>query len=190
MRLGTDNGLLSTLMEEAISRAGCGTATHLVFEHAGRLGDDAIQRLLDVTEQNSLAAGDPVPIRKRLFSVLVEGLENIQKHAMEDHQDTATAALVRCAEGYTLLLGNAMPLIMATILEQRVELLNEMSELELKEYYLKVLSNDGRTNHGGAGLGLLTMARRSTRPIVFLRTTLDATTAFAVLQLKIAIPAQ
>ena len=55
---------------------------------------------------------------------------------------------------------------------------------------MKVLSNDGRTNHGGAGLGLLTMARRSTRPIVFLRTTLDATTAFAVLQLKNAIPAQ
>ena len=190
MRLRTDNHRPSSHMEEVISRAGCGNGTRLVFDHKGDLGGDLIRQLLDATERNSLAAGDPVPVRKRLFSVLVEGLENIQKHALEEHQDSAAAALVRCADGYTLFLGNAMPLIMATMLEHRLELLNEMSESDLKEYYLKVLSNDGRTNHGGAGLGLLTMARRCTRPIVFHQAKVDGTTAYAIMEIRIAMPGQ
>lgn len=47
----------------------------------------------------------------------------------------------------------------------RIAVLTEMSEVDLKEHFLKLLSNDGRTDRGGAGLGLVTMARKSGKAI-------------------------
>ena len=65
------------------------------------------------------------------------------------------------------------------------DILNEMDEADLKEHYLKLLSNSARSEHGGAGLGLLTMARKSAKPIVVRTARLCSMAAFLIMEVRI-----
>lgn len=158
----------------------------VVFEHRGAVDPDVVQQLLSVAENASVSAGDPVPLRKRLFNLLLEGLENVHRHVAEEHRTTPWAVLLRVPDGYRISIGNAMPVAMAALLTYRVGILNEMDENDLKEHYRLLLANDARTERGGAGLGLLTMARKSVLPIVARSYSMDERTAYLMLELSVS----
>lgn len=158
---------------------------NVVFVHHGPMDPATLHILLTRAEEASLAAGDGVGLRKRLFNVLVEGLENMQRHTMDPHLDSGIAVLVDRGDGYRLLLGNALPVASAALLVHRVGVLNEMEEVDLKEYFLKLLANDGRTDRGGAGLGLITMARKSAKPMLVHSVPKDEHTAYFALEIAV-----
>lgn len=157
----------------------------VLFEHHGAMEHGTVERLLAVAEEASMLADDPVGLRKRLFNVLVEGLENMHRHTLPEHQESSFAALVVDADGYRLLFVNALPVAMAALLTHRVDILNEMDEEALRSHYLKLLASEGRTERGGAGLGLLTMARKSARPIVVQVRNLDGMHAMIAMELRV-----
>lgn len=66
----------------------------VVFEHRGAMDHARMERLLEMAEAHSVEAKVGVAARKRLFNVLVEGLENIRTHAPEDLRGTAFAQLL------------------------------------------------------------------------------------------------
>ncbi len=157
-----------------------------VLNHVGPVGAKTVQQLLDLAERFSSSNEDPIVLRKRLFIVLVEGLENIHRHSDGANNATAGVLLKVTPEGYTMILGNGMPVIIGTMLAHRIDLLNEMDDHDLKEHYLKLLAHDGRTERGGAGLGLMTIARKSSRPMKFRSTVVDDHTMYGVLEVRIA----
>jgi hypothetical protein len=126
-----------------------------------------------------------VTVRKRLFNVLVEGLENVHHHAVEGHRSSAFAVLVDTGDGYRLALGNSMPVARAALLTHRVEVLNSMDEADLKQHFMLMLGNDSRTERGGAGLGLLTMARKCHRPMVVRTFPMDQHSAYLVMEVAV-----
>lgn len=153
----------------------------MVFDHQGLVDHGVVHRLLALAEETSLEAGDPVAARKRLFNVLTEGLENIHHHHLPDSAVASFARMVRAPWGYRLVMGNVVPAATAALLSHRVDILNEMDDAELKSQYLKLLSMQERTEHGGAGLGLITMARKSDGPIrTHCRDLGDGTVCFAL----------
>ncbi|MDQ3101734.1 MAG: SiaB family protein kinase [Bacteroidota bacterium] len=156
-----------------------------VLNHVGPVGAETVQVLLDQAERFSEWKEDPIVLRKRLFNVLVEGLENIHRHSDGSNNATAGVLLKATPEGYTMILGNGMPVTIGTMLAHRIDVLNEMDDHDLKEHYLKLLAHDGRTERGGAGLGLMTMARKSSRPMKFRSTVVDAHTIYGILELRI-----
>lgn len=157
----------------------------VVFAFRGELHPTDLEQLLGAAEAHSIAAMAGVSARKRLFNVLVEGLENIRTHTEPELAGTSFALLVYNARGYRVLFGNAAPQVTVALLTSRVDILNEMDEADLREYHLKVLANEGRTERGGAGLGLLTMARKSSGLIRTHCIPRDQNTAFVVLELDL-----
>ncbi len=172
-------------LEDTRARCTEDPATTVVLAYQGEVDHATIQRLLAEAEQASLAVEDGMSTRKRMMNVLVEGLENVHHHSLASHRDAAFVLLVRDERGYRIAFGNAVPLAMAALITHRVGILNEMDEADLKEHYLKLLSNTARSEHGGAGLGLLTMARRSVRPIVVRTCRLCPAAAFLILELRV-----
>ncbi|MBV6405336.1 MAG: hypothetical protein IT228_00070 [Flavobacteriales bacterium] len=140
-------------------------ADAVLWDHSGTLTRADLEAAVGRVEAGSLAAGDPVAVRKRLISVLVEGVENILHHGGEDQAAEGRVLVGRTGGAYRIVLLNHVELATAALLQHRIEVLNAMDEVALKEHYLMLLSNDARTARGGAGLGLLTMARRSQRPM-------------------------
>jgi hypothetical protein len=159
----------------------------VVFHHEGPVDHLRLEQLIELAEARSMAAMDGVSLRKRLINVLVEGLENVHRHTPPEMADTGFALLVRRGEGYRIVLGNALPAVSAALLAHRVEILNAMDEADLREHYLKLLANTGRTERGGAGLGLLTMARKSTRPMVMHSTARDGSTMHIAIELTLTV---
>lgn len=137
--------------------------SHLVFAHYGPIEHAVKERLIRRLEEHSLSSCDPLTMRKRLFNALCEGVDNLVLHTEPESRPSCFVALLRDREAYHLYLGNHVPSSTAQMLLHRVEMLDGMSEADLRECFLKLLANDGRTNRGGAGLGLLTMARKSSR---------------------------
>ncbi|MFZ1688335.1 MAG: DUF6272 family protein [Flavobacteriales bacterium] len=146
----------------------------IVFAHQGELTQDGLAELVAIAEHYSLVQCDDVSTRKRLVGVLVEGLENAHRHVTAAFRQSIFAVLTCNNERYMVAVGNAMPIVTAALLSHRVSILNEMDDVDVKEHYLKLLSNTGRTKSGGAGLGLLTMARKSRRPVSCISDRLDA----------------
>ncbi len=157
----------------------------VLIQHEGPVDHAVVEDLLARTERICLDDGAPVAVRKRLFNVLVEALENLHHHAREDHRAAAWASLLCSPGAYHVLIGNPAPLTTATLLEHRLGVINEMDEDDLKQHYMLLLSNDGRTERGGAGLGLLTMARKSQRPIRLTKEVCDPVTALLVMEIVV-----
>ncbi|MCC6542239.1 MAG: hypothetical protein IT225_08475 [Flavobacteriales bacterium] len=170
---------------DAIPRQAEGSC-RVLFVHQGELSRDELDRLIGVAEGHCLASLQSVATRKRLLNLLVEGLENVRCHTPADLADTAFAMLVFEQAGYRLFMGNAAPRIVVASMSHRIDILNDMDEADLREHHLKLLANEGRTERGGAGLGLLTMARKSTGPIITHAFPRDASTTFLALELVLA----
>ncbi len=157
----------------------------VVFEHSGAVHTDLITNMLELVEAHSHAYGDPVMLRKRLIHVLVEAVDNMHRHALGILANASFALLVRNREGYRFTTGNAVPFATAMLLSRRVEILNAMGAEDLKEHYMKLLANESRSSNGGAGLGLLTLARKSMRPIITTSDTLGPFTSFFSIELHV-----
>lgn len=154
----------------------------VVFHHSGGIDHGTLQSLVDRAEAWSLEAGDSVVTRKRLLNVLVEALENLRVHAPTEFIATVFARLHADGGCYRLYVGNAVHSATAEALEHRIEVLNAMDDAELKAHFLRLLSHDARTERGGAGLGLITMARKARRPLLLSTFPRDDSTRYLLLQ--------
>lgn len=157
----------------------------VVFEHSGPMEHANVDRSIALTEAFSIERNDPKTVRKRLVNVLVEALENLSRHVEDKDRETTFARLGRLPGSYVLVVGNALPTAVAAVLLSRVEILNDMDEAHLKQHYMGLLKNEGRTANGGAGLGLVTMVRRSRRPVVARSYAISEQQALIVLELAI-----
>lgn len=168
-----------------VARVVVRAAAEVLFLHQGAVDHSVVERLLARAERWCMEDGAPVGVRKRLFNVLVEALENLHHHALDEHRSGTWAALLRTADAYIVLIGNPVPQTTALLLQNRIDILNDMDEETLKQHYLTLLANEGRTERGGAGLGLLTMARKSQRPIGLVTEVVDEGTARVVMELLV-----
>lgn len=160
-------------------------SARVVFAYHGPVDHALKEQLMAQAEAYSLDIADTVVLRKRLFNVMVEGLDNLALHTASDHRESCFATLLDSDSGYRLFLGNTVPVSTAEMLAHRVQVLNEMSDTDLKEHFLMLLANDGRTERGGAGLGLVTMARKSGRGLTAHVLPLDAGHARLVMELAL-----
>lgn len=160
-------------------------ASVVVLEHAGAVLPEHISAVLGVVEGYSRLAGDHVSLRKRLIHVLVEAMDNLSRHGMSMHGDVSFVLVVRASDGYRVATGNAVPAATAVLLSHRMDILNSMPPEDLREHYLKLLANNNRSANGGAGLGLLTLARKCVLPIKTCSETMDQFTSFFTFEMKV-----
>ncbi|MFZ1693635.1 MAG: DUF6272 family protein [Flavobacteriales bacterium] len=163
-----------------------GDAGTVVLRIVGEVGMAELERFVHHAEARSLEVGDGVVTRKRLLNVVVEALENLRMHTDPTLARTAFAELSMTDEAYTLTTGNALPSAEAAIVSQRIDVLNDMSEADLKQHFLMLLGNSGRTERGGAGLGLITIARKANRPLRVITHPRDETTRYLIMQVSVS----
>ena len=156
-----------------------------VWSFQGEMGQDQLDLALLRANEACDRAGDAKQVRKRLISVLVECLENILRHGMDS--GPSTAVLVRSGKAFRLVVGNEVQATTAAMLDQRVRILNQMDEHDLREQYLKLLNDPARTEQGGAGLGLFTIARKTSTPVKAYATSIDGQRAQFCMELTVGL---
>lgn len=125
----------------------------------GDFSQSSILPLLDMVETN-LSRYKEVGLRKRLFHILIEILQNISKHSLEINGEHPGVFLIyRTQSGYTIEAGNYVSVEQADDLKGQWKGLEGKSEEELKEMYKTRLRAPGPDKKGSAGLGLIDIAR-------------------------------
>jgi hypothetical protein len=98
--------------------------------------------------------------RKRLFMFVLESLQNVSKHS--DKKDLADMSLVVYSKingGYTVTTANVISTSSVDNLKKRLDEINNLNPEEIRNVYRKMLSSSELSDRGGAGLGLIEMAK-------------------------------
>ena len=135
---------------------------HLMFVYRGLVTSDNSVPLLMLIEREMENAEYGLVGRKRLFMFLVESLQNVSKHS--DLQEMTGMSLVvysKADGGYTVTTGNVISSDQVTDLRRRLEEINRLDSEEIRTVYRQMLSNSALSSKGGAGLGLIEMAKKT-----------------------------
>lgn len=147
--------------------------THLrqqvIIHHLGEFTSALVNGLAEAMEDQLISAGASKKLIKRIFSILIEGLQNIMQHGEWDESGFQGAYLLisKDKEHYFISMGNMINEVDREPVERYLGKINYMSQEELKVLYTDLLNNGFFTRKGGAGLGFLTMRIKSENPLKF-----------------------
>lgn len=135
----------------------------IIVSHFGEFSQDLVNSLSTGIEDTMLESGDKKGVVKRMFSILVEGLQNIRIHGERDEDNNQISFLIvlQTEDEYKVTFGNLVKSQNTYKIIERIDTLNQMEPDQVKELYMEVLSNGIMSNKGGAGLGFITMALKA-----------------------------
>ena len=140
---------------------------NIVVSHFGLFSQDLINSLSIGVEDLMTSSGDKKHIIKRVFSILIEGLQNIRIHGGQDEHNRQLGYLMiaKDKQMYKILMANLVTSKDMESVREYIHKINSFSERELRNLYLEVLSMGYLSHKGGAGLGFITMKLKSGKPL-------------------------
>lgn len=141
-----------------------------LFACRGSFNSSITDNILFLTEGNLLELDSP-KVAKKVYYLMVEGLQNITRHQYHNDSgspfDGALFIINRREQAYSITYGNWVSASVKEDLEENLAAIVSKDVVELKEYYMEILNNSGFSSKGGAGLGLVDMARKSSGKLSF-----------------------
>ena len=142
---------------------------NVILSFKGLMTSDLLTTILQIMESKMDRFEDRPKIKKKVFNVLVECLQNLYHHIDEKIDDLNTEQnemnslfMIAKTEGdYTITTGNYMKPIKVPNLKEKLDLINSMNKDELKEFYKAILNEGSMSSKGTAGLGMIDIARKS-----------------------------
>jgi len=164
----------------------------VIMSYKGAASNDLLTSLLSIAQTKLAENESKSAIKKRVFSILVEILQNVYHHYERVHsssmgEDDAIAfLLVKLDDTYTIITGNYVATKDVVMLKQRIDEINSLSADELKEKYREQLNIGVVSPKGGAGLGIIDIARKSGNRLEYEFKDLDSHYSFFSLTVRIA----
>ena len=134
----------------------------LVFTYRGIVTNDNSIPLLMLLEKEMETSSFGFIGRKRLFMFVLESLQNVQRHSENNVDDGSMSIIVyaKTDNGYSVSTGNVMSTKNVQDLKERLDEINNLSPNEIRNVYREMLGNSELSSKGGAGLGLIEMAKK------------------------------
>jgi len=145
-----------------------------ILDYKGQLTFSTIGRLLILLKHKTVEKGIKLSFYKRILSVMIEALENIYKYSdqFENNHEILnkylpTFCLDRNAHQYIIRTTNPIRNDHIPLLKEKIEFVNSRSPEELRLLYRQTIMNGKFTDKGGAGLGLIEIAKITGNPIEY-----------------------
>lgn len=168
---------------------------NLSFIYQGSFNDEITERIIDISESTIAAMNEQQKISNKVSFLLAECFQNVIRHGdftTDKVSPDSTGIFVTRNIGKSYYISSANLIANKDVegLRGKLEQLNQMSPEELKILYLDVLQHNEMTNKGGAGLGLIEMARKSGQKLEFEFEEVDKDFSYFYLQIKLKTLAQ
>jgi hypothetical protein len=144
---------------------------HIILSFKGQITKDLMASVYQIMESRLDAIHEDPKKKKKVYNILVESLQNIYHHVDELQLDEnildstsrdAMFMIVRGDDGiYYIHTGNYVLNTKCGLLQTRIEQINAMTPEELRAHYVDRLSTAELSAKGGAGLGIIDIARKS-----------------------------
>ncbi len=146
---------------------------NIILVYEGEFTQEITKSVLAMAERNMDSMGEESGIKRKVFNVMVECLQNIVKHGDEYFTgekkiNTAIFMIGKHEESYIITSGNPVKDERVEFLKNKLDKINSLDKEGLKALYKEIIkSGSGLTNKGGAGLGFVDMARKSGQPLEY-----------------------
>ncbi len=152
-----------------------------VFDH------DMTKKILSLADANIQKTLDKATIQKRIYHIMVEGLQNVTRHQdkTERIESSSIFSIQKKNCLYFVTTGNIIFNENVDSLKGKIEKINSLEKDALSKYHKEVLMSGSITDKGGAGLGLIEMARKSGKKLHYDFKFLDDVYSYFYLQTEI-----
>jgi hypothetical protein len=134
----------------------------LLFVYRGVVTNENSVPLLMLLEKEMVNSEFGFVGRKRLFMFVLESLQNVSKHSNKSHHANMSLVVYsKTGSGYTVSTGNVLPSSGIAELKDKLEEINNIETKEIRNVYRQMLNTSELSEKGGAGLGLIEMAKKA-----------------------------
>lgn len=161
----------------------------ILFSHFGELNQKKTEYILPLIKNLILENGIKRKIMKRISSVMVENLQNVAIHGTKDANGNQNSLLIvsRKENAIRVSTGNVILDEDKESLDFKLDNINKLSREEIRRLYIETLCNEDFSLKGGAGLGLLTMAKKAVAPLEYSITPIGHDHSYFVIQYDIKV---
>ncbi|MEY3416548.1 MAG: hypothetical protein RL711_1604 [Bacteroidota bacterium] len=147
------------------------TQNNVILTYEGFFSQEITKSVLAMSERKFDADGLDASVKKKVFNVMVETLQNICKHQFADEDDlkeTPAIFMIGLVEGdYLIISGNPLATTKIDNIKNRIDKVNSLDKDGLKALYKEARLASTISDVGGAGLGFIDIARKSGSPLVY-----------------------
>ena len=145
----------------------------VIMAYNGTVSDELMLTLADMLKAR-LIANDDSKRSKLIFSVFMEGVQNLIWHGSAEADDAGMILITERDNEITIMCGNRIRKDETHQLRERLHQIEGADKDTIRQMYREGMSNANEHDGPGAGLGLLEIARRSTHPIAYAFEEVDA----------------
>jgi hypothetical protein len=167
---------------------------NVILSFKGIVTAELLTSLLNIMEVKMESMHEEPRVRKKVFNVLVECLQNLYHHVDEgpvpitrEHLERKSAMVLIGKERNQFIIrtGNYIDRYKVEGLKERLNKINSMDKEDLKTYYQQSLSSSVVSSKGTAGLGMIDIARKSGNKLEYDFLKINEETSFFCLNVKI-----
>ncbi len=172
---------------------------NILLSFKGNIEPKLLSSILDIMEKKLTNINEPSKIKKKIYNVLVECLQNLYHHIgstsvidvnqekLEENEKSAIFMVGKDDDCYKIFTGNQIPTDDVEGLKLKIDKVNTLNKTDLKSYYQDILNNGEMSLKGGGGLGLIDIARKSGNKLNYSFQKLDDEISFFTLEIKISL---
>jgi len=162
----------------------------LEYIYRGEITAPLVMNVLDLAKNNLSRGEDSTKFKSRIYYIMGEGLQNITRHQEAAEQNTperSAIIVIRKKElFFSVATGNLIRKVNVKPLRSKLEKINNMNLIELRDFARYVRMTTEISEKGGASLGLIEMAKRSGNKLLYDFKDID--TEFSYFYLNTEIP--
>jgi hypothetical protein len=165
---------------------------NILLSFKGEITSDLLTSILQIMENKMENMQEEPKMKKKVYNVLVECLQNLYHHLDDSSNFTGESNrsaifMIGKLDGkYSIFTGNYILNENINGLKARLDEVNSLSKEELKEYYKKVLNNGEMSLKGGGGLGMIDIARKTGEKLEYDFLEIDNKVSFFTLNIKVS----
>ena len=161
--------------------------------YMGQFNQDITKTFTSMTEGSMEREGQERKVKKKVYHVLVETLQNMNKHSDETDKNVGSERagqglfmLGQKEDKYFVITANKVHKTREDGIKSAIEEVNNSTPEELKQMYKKQIREGAISDRGGAGLGLIDIARKTGKKLEYQFLDLGDECLYFILKVEIA----
>lgn len=156
--------------------------------YLGEFSHEITKMFTSMAETDMEKQSEERSVQRKVYHVMVETLQNMNKHSDEIRSGNIGSGLFiigKKNETYYVITSNVVARKHKADLEDALNTVNNATKDELKEMYKKQIKEGRMSEKGGAGLGLIDIARKTGEKLNYHFLQLDEKNFFFILKVEI-----
>jgi len=155
------------------------------FLYKGHISDEIINVLLEIIKKKFKQFKIDYSLRKKIYNIGVECLENIRDHAVNQSEKDSIFIIGTSDDIFYLGTGNVIDKNISNDIVSNLEKINSLDKEGLKELYKSVIKSELSSNGNDVGLGLIDIAIKANNKINYEISPVNDAHDFLSFQVKI-----